>query len=404
LQAFHFISGELTNEHRLLLACARKDLTAQELAEIRSAIAAGIDWELLCCHSSSPLVYWHLQRDFPGVVPAEQDRRLKSLCEQNVRRNLLLTGVLLKILKALSAVGIRTLAYKGPTLAMALYGTLALRRTSDLDVMIDRASFPAAREVLTGLGYRPAFALTRKQDDARLRSDCEYEFSSCDGNVCLDVHWQIAAPHLSTQFNFDELWQRRRTLMLGRESIVTFSAEDNVIVLAVHGGKHLWQQLTWLVDFAECLRQDLDWQALRLRARSAHAVRLLFLSLALAHEVLRVPLPRDLAATIGNDDGVQTIAAAIARKLFVPTNETDQDASRWLTLLQVADSPWDCMRSAARFALSSGPREWQAVRLPDSLFAFYPLVRIAGMLRRAPSLLFSRAPAPAEVRDRMQKI
>jgi hypothetical protein len=151
------------------------------------------------------------------------------------------------------------------------------------------------------------------------------------------------------------------------------------------------------------LRQDLDWQALRLRARRAHAVRLLFLGLALAHEVLRVPLPRDLAATIRNDDGVQTIAASIARKLFVPTNEPDRDASRWLTLLQVADNPWDCVRSAARFALSSGPREWQAVPLPDSLFAFYPLVRIAGLLRCAPSLLFSRAPAPAEVQGRMQK-
>jgi hypothetical protein len=57
--------------------------------------------------------------------------------------------------------------------------------------------------------------------------------------------------------------------------------------------------------------------------------------------------------------------------------------------LQLADNRWDGMRSAARFALGSGPREWQAVRLPDSLFGFYPLVRIAALLRNAPSFLFT---------------
>jgi hypothetical protein len=395
LQTLRFILEELTNEYRLLLACARKVLTTQQLEEAGSAIAGGVDWDVLGRHAEnhglSPLLYWHLQRNFPLAVPARQEQRLKFL--ENSVRNLSLSAALLNILEALRAAGIRALAYKGPALATLLYGDITLREMSDLDILIDRASFPAAREVLTGLGYQPAFVHSRKQEEARLRSDCECEFSASNGKVMVDLHWQITAPHLAQRFRFDDLWHRRRMVTLGQKSIPTFSAEDTALVLAVHGGKHLWQRLSWLADFAESLRQNLDWQALRSRARDARAERMLLLALALAEDVIQVQLPSEFAAAIRDDDDVQTFAAGIARKLFEDKYENQNDAEqspvRWLTLLQLADNRWDGMRSAARFALGSGPREWQAVRLPDSLFGFYPLVRIAGLLRNAPSFLFT---------------
>ena len=174
------------------------------------------------------------------------------------------------------------------------------------------------------------------------------------------------------------------------------------MVLAVHGGKHLWQRLSWLADFAESLSQNLDWQALRLRARDAHAERMLLVALALAEHIIQVQLPSEFAAAIRDDHVVQTIAAGIARNLFDDKSAAEQEGSRWLALLQLADSGWDGMRSAARYAFGSGPREWQAVRLPDSLFAFYPLLRIAGLLRDAPSL-FLRHRSAIRAQGRMQR-
>ena len=122
-------------------------------------------------------------------------------------------------------------------------------RCRDLDILIDRATFPAAREVLVQLGYQSASAYSRKQQEARLRSDCECEFSTSDGNLLVDLHWQITAPHLAHHFRFDHLWDRRRTVTLGQKSIPTFSAEDTALLLAVHGGKHLWERLSWLRRF-----------------------------------------------------------------------------------------------------------------------------------------------------------
>ena len=411
------MTEELTNEQRLLLICARKVLTPSQLEQAGAAIAAGLDWDLLARHAQhhglSPLLYSHLQRNFPQAISARPEPRLKLL-ETGVR-NLFLSATLLKILGALQTAGIRALAYKGPVLAVSLYGDIKLRQMSDLDILIDRATFPAAREVLVQLGYQSTFGYSRKQQEARLRSDCECEFSTSDGNLLVDLHWQITAPHLAHRFRFEDLWDRRRTVTLGQKSVPTFSAEDTALLLAVHGGKHLWERLGWLADFAESIRQTphcqnmdnrgLDWRELKLRAREARAERMLLLALALAEDVMQVQIPPEFSAAIRNDAVVQATAAGIARKLFEDFRDGAEDfedkdedtedkpalqpaPERWLTLLQLADSRWDGIRSAARFALASGPREWQTIRLPDSLFAFYPLLRLATVLRNAPTFFF----------------
>ena len=109
MQTPRFIPGELSKEYRLLLVCARKVLSAQQLEEASSAIVEGLDWDLLGRqaenHSLSPLLYWHLQRNFPAAFPAPQNQRLKWVFENNVRRNLLLSAALLNILEALHAAG-----------------------------------------------------------------------------------------------------------------------------------------------------------------------------------------------------------------------------------------------------------------------------------------------------------
>ena len=402
------IVDKLTNESRLLLTYARMTLRPQDVATIRALFDKAINWERLVGsavrHGISPLLYWHLGELRSEMTPPASLELLRARFEKNARRNLFLTDELLKVLDALEEANIRVLAYKGPVHATLLYGNIALREMSDLDLLVEPTTFPDVRKLLLSLGYRPALGHTPKQEASRLRSDCEYEFVNSDGTVCLDLHWNIAPLHMGQRFYFGDFWERRRTLLLGGRRLATFSAEDTVIILAVHGGKHLWERLCWLSDFAECLQApSLDWAILRTRARAARAERMLLLALALAQDVMDVQLPGELSTQVKADTAVRGIAARIEQNLFQPEPKAERDVARWLALLLLSDGGWDRARSVARFALGSGPREWQTVPLPDSVFAVYPLLRIAALLRRAPSLLFSRSPAPAEPQSRMQK-
>jgi hypothetical protein len=402
------IADNLTNEPRLLMTCARPTLGPEDVATIGALCKCALNWEVLLesanRHGISPLLYWHLREQISPTAPSAPMQLLRARFEKNAYRNLFLTGELLKVLDAFKDGNIRVLAYKGPVQAALLYGNLALREMSDLDLLIEPATFPAARKLLLGLGFKPALTLTPKQEASRLRSDCEYEFVSLDGTVCLDLHWNIAPPHMGQVFYFDDLWQRRGTLLLGGRSLATFSAEDLVVILAVHGGKHLWKRLCWLSDFAKCLQApNLDWAILRTRGRAARAESMLLLALSLAQGVMDVQLPAELSIAANANTALQGIATRIERNLFRPELNVETDVARWLALLRLSDSGWDRVRRVARFAFGSGPREWQTASLPDFLFGLYPLLRIAALLRQAPSLLFSRSPAPAETQIRMQK-
>lgn len=382
----------LSNEYQLLLACARRSLNQQDIARAYSIIAAGVDWNRVCRsadrHGLFPLLFHHLQGNFPDTVPNLGEHKQRFL--RDAVHKLFLSRILLRLLQALEAAGIRALAYKGPALATVLYGDIALREMSDLDILIDPASFSAARKVLIGLGYQPQFRHTHKQEQACLHSDCELLFHSSDGNVAVDLHWAITPPHLAPRLSFDELWQRRRLVSLGSQSVPTFSAEDTTLLLAIHGGKHLWQRLSWLADFAESQRQDLNWHVLRQRARNARAERMLSLGLVLTNRIFDKPLPPESKAEIEQDATVGRISENVARTVFDDGNGGESDRVRWLTMVYLADTRWEGLRCGARFALASGPREWQAVRLPDSLFSIYTLIRLATVFRTTFSVLFER--------------
>jgi hypothetical protein len=71
-------------------------------------------------------------------MPAEWLARLRMQYMMNAARNMKMTAELLRILDALKEAGIKAMPLKGPVLAQQLYGDVALRQFSDLDILVAR--------------------------------------------------------------------------------------------------------------------------------------------------------------------------------------------------------------------------------------------------------------------------
>jgi len=54
--------------------------------------------------------------------------------------------------------------YKGPTLALAVYGNLALREFTDLDILVQTQNVRQAAELLKDRGYQGQFQLGSAQE------------------------------------------------------------------------------------------------------------------------------------------------------------------------------------------------------------------------------------------------
>jgi hypothetical protein len=292
----------------LLVCCARTS-------------AGEVDWEyvfqLARRHSIVPLVYVQLERHACDLVPEHVLAKFKKHYVDNSARNTLLTAELCRLIDLFRDAGIEAIPYKGPVLALFAYGNIALRRFVDLDVIVKKCDVLKAREILLASGYTPSKSLSLNQQELLLRTQHNMQFSRDNHRLIIELHWEVA-PHLfASTVNGERLWQDLITLDLNGTPVKTFSAEDLLFSLCVHGSRHLWERLGWICDVAELIaRHPLNWTALLERAATADTERMFLLGVHLAERLLDAPLPPQVKQRCDSDPRLSSLADNIIEHLF----------------------------------------------------------------------------------------
>lgn len=284
----------LRPEVELLTCCARVTPGPDVLERIEQLAREPLDWADLVrrawWHRIRPLTYRHLRGQPAGTVPGEALAELAQFVEELRERNERLARGLRDVTGLLEASSLRALVFKGPTLAMDAYGDLVLRECGDLDLMVHRADLPRAIERLKEAGYR---SMLGELEMKRVQQIGASEFQR--HGVTLDVHTRLAPWWLSYSIDFDRWWDAGSPLEPDGACVRKLSAEDTIIVLAIHGTKHWWERLRWICDIAECINRGhvTDWDHLAGEAARIGCGRTVSLALWLASDVLsaRVPEP-----------------------------------------------------------------------------------------------------------------
>jgi hypothetical protein len=309
-------------EAELLLSCAHMRLDAQSAARIHTLLRADLDWSSLVegalWHGVMPLLYRSVHTIGTDTVPLAVVERLQDYCAVNVRRNLFLTGELLKLLHLLEAQGIPALPYKGPVLAAAVYGNLALRQFGDLDILVPRQAVLHARALLLDQGYQSPIPMTRAQEAAHLRSWYNFHLVRRDMGLLVELHWGITPRMGAFPLDFAALWHRRQYVAIAGTTVAHFHPVDVLLLLCVHGAKDGWRRLIWLCDIAELLRvhPELEWAQVLEQARALRSTRRLWLGLGLAQELLGTALPTAVVHRMHADPVLPSLVAQVQAGLF----------------------------------------------------------------------------------------
>jgi hypothetical protein len=368
-------------ETELLLCCARAGAGPKRAGRIRALLREELDGTRLVQtalrHGTMPLLYRSLVAACPEAVPAAILDQLRDHFHNNARRNFFLAGELLKCLELLGAHGIPAVPYRGPVLAASAYGDLALRQFDDLDILVHKQDVVRARDLLVSRGYRPEFQLTRAQEAAYLRDQSEYKVLRDEGMLIVELHWRFTEGYFSFPLDPEQLWQRLETVSLAGREVRTFSAEDVLLILCVHGTKHLWERLGWICDVARWLgvHGGMDWGWVMERAAALGSERMLFLGLFLANDLLGAPLPEDVLQRVQADPAVASLAEQVRQGLFGHAHGQPGDLGRCLFHLKARERLGDRVRYCVRLAVTTTPGDWASVRLPSSLFPVYYVLR-----------------------------
>ncbi len=180
-----------------------------------------------------PVVHRRLSAavDVSEIAVLEPLRQIEKL---NAHRSLWLTLELLNIHRHLAARGLEVLPYKGPVSAEILYGNVALRQFSDLDLLIRSRDLSAIKSALAELGYHPGLHLTPPAERAYLKSGYEYTLDGAHGRNLIEIKWQFLPRHYSIDFDVNAFFDRAVEIKVEGQKLRTLCDQDLMLVLCVH--------------------------------------------------------------------------------------------------------------------------------------------------------------------------
>ena len=339
--------------------------------------------ESLTRHRVGAFLQHRLVGDVRAALPDPVREQLTATARRTARLALVRSAELVRIARLFASAGIPFLSVKGPLLAQALYGSVGVRHAGDLDLLIAPELLAEADQTLRGAGCRrsqPDFDLSPRQRREYLQLKHEFEYFNDATGVRIEVQWRLEG---LAALRFEDLKRRELPGELGGQTVGALPPVEHLVYLFVHGAKHGWCSLFWLLDVALALREERDWAQLRDTAVRLGAVRALGQGVRLAEEVLGVAVPAALRET--GTDATGTWLVTEARRQIALSPERRRGAAELLrqTRYQFRLQPdWAARRGILRPRLMS-PACWKQVRLPDALFwLYYPAAPLLWALRQ----------------------
>jgi len=362
-------------------------MDAARVKQVRSLAHEELDWgkilKLAQRNGLLPLLFFHLNQNCPEVMPAEPAQFLRDYFQKNSAFNLLLSGELLSLLRMFEENEIQAVGYKGPALALTLYGNLSLRQFCDLDIIVRDVDVWRATDLLIGRGFEPHFDIPPKKRQAFIRLGYVRLFRREAGRILVELHWRLAPRFFGARFDEAGWWRRLTAIKIRETEVSTPAAEDLLLMLSIHGAKDLWEKLEWVAGIAELVRgTDLDWQAVWKQAKWMRCERMLVLGLHLAGNLLEAPVPDEVLARIRDCPKLVERANQIADGFFSDIAPSKGLGAQLACHLALKDKAVDKLRYCVRLALTTTPVDWATMQLPGPLSFAYPILRAARLTKK----------------------
>lgn len=370
-------------ELALLLACLSNNWTPE--CNIVGQLEAGIDWQRFLDevdrHGVLPHVYKTLMQ-FSHLVPADIACELQKRFTEHVRRALWLTQLLRHVIAALGQADIASLPFKGPVLAQRLYGDVAMRQFSDLDLFVRPDDLASVKKALKKIGFVPHANLRHAEESALLASGYELGFDGMGNRNLIEIQWRVLPRFYSIDFQVEDFFSRTQVVDAGGK-FETVCDEDLVLVLCAHAAKHAWAKLCWTHDIAQLsTAPGIHWAGVAESAGALGIRRIVGTSFYLAQEMFGAVIPPEIESIARDDPEVRMVGTHIIQRMSSDFDLDPESIAYFRLMLKVREQVRDRIRFVTRLVTTPTITEWSLVRLPIWLFPLYRVVRIFRLIAR----------------------
>lgn len=306
--------------------------------------------------------------------------QLKKDYMEMSKKNMLLSIELIRIMKLMEEHGMKVLAFKGPVLSQIAYGDITLRRYGDLDILIEKKYFRFLADKLLEGNFVPLYPIETFHGDKvmfNMNNDCP--FYDTKRGVAVEIHWDFFRK-LALPTNKFKPWKDTRTVTINGYKIQTLCPETHLLYHSLHGSKHVWERLEWIVDLDRFIRAipDLDWDKILMMAKSMGAQKMFLLGIALSQRYFNTPLP-DTILSLCTSAKLEPFITYVESEFNSDDPSPENSLVKLSKVVGLRDNFYYKMLTVLEFLFRPGINERRMIILPDALFWLYWPLRPLGM-------------------------
>jgi hypothetical protein len=245
-----------------------------------------------------------------GIVPPPSvDTALAAAAAAIARDNLRFAAEAARLDRTMREARVDFLFVKGVTLNRLAYGTLALKKAIDIDMVVDPAGYEAAIGAVEAAGYRciqPREGAGRAEilDWAKRTKHSIW----LRGSIMLELHTAFVDSERMLG-GVSTASPRQQVEVAKGIALPTLARDELFAYLAVHGATHAWSRLKWLADIAAfAVREPDSLESVYRRSLTLGAGRSGGQALLLAHDLLGLPMPASLFEELSGDGAIRYLA------------------------------------------------------------------------------------------------
>ena len=268
-----------------------------------------------------------------------------------------LIAEMFRVVDILAAAKIEAVVVKGPVLAVRAFGDPSARQYGDVDFLLRSADIARASAVLIAAGFEPHIPADAIHAQKR---PGQYMFRRTGANSLIELHTERTLRYFPRPLPINHFFQRSTTVSIDGRPIPALAAEDEFVLISVHGAKHFWERLMWIADVAAIVHRnpELDWRRVRRSAVNVGAERMVRVALLLAERLLLAPVPRLMIRDVEADTACAKIVRKIESWLPYAGSEPPALVERALFRFQMRGQLLAGARYLTRLSLTPTEEDW----------------------------------------------
>ena len=244
-------------------------------------------------HGIIPLLYQRL-KDQP-FIHKKINKELSQLYWMISQKNMLLSSKLIGINRAFQQDGIQLIAYKGALLSQQLYANITYRQFQDIDLFIQKEDILNAHNRLKKLGFESSTPIELLQNPLYVKRYYTCEYRDIKSNAVIELHWRLFKTKTPKTLENSEIMKSIQSLKIQSEELHTFSSWHLLYYLLIHGSKHRWERIEWIVDIDRMIRQEkISVDELLTKEHESYIHNMILLGLYTCYKLFNTPLSKSI--------------------------------------------------------------------------------------------------------------